>query len=115
MPSFALLDNASEIAIPCASVCLAIHSLKVAVTRLSQAVGSARNSVGQWCGERRPHAKAAKIICGRPPRARAFEAVLAIWSGAVICPALRCGASDRWPWWSSLIGSLSRLRAALRL
>ena len=39
----------------------------------------------------------AKLICGRPPRARIFAAVLAKWSGAVICPALRCGAYDRWP------------------
>ena len=33
----------------------------------------------------------------RPPRARNFEMALAKWSGAVICPALRCGAYDRWP------------------
>jgi hypothetical protein len=40
---------------------------------------------------------AANFICGRPPRARGFEPVLAKWSGAVICPALVCGACDRRP------------------
>jgi len=35
-----------------------------------------------------------KLICGRPPRARVFEAVWAFWSGAVICPALSRGV---WP------------------
>jgi len=39
----------------------------------------------------------AKIICGRPPPARGLSIVLAIWSGAVICPARWCGAYGRWP------------------
>ena len=39
----------------------------------------------------------AKIICGRPPPARGLRIVLAIWSGAVICPARSCGAYGRWP------------------
>jgi hypothetical protein len=38
-----------------------------------------------------------EFICGRPPRARVFWNILAIWSGAVICPASRCGAYDRGP------------------
>jgi hypothetical protein len=38
-----------------------------------------------------------EFICGWPPRARDFEAALAEWSGAVICPALRCGAYGRRP------------------
>jgi len=37
------------------------------------------------------------IICGRPPPAKGLRSVLAKWSGAVICPALRCGACDRRP------------------
>src|SRR5215472_10938976 len=32
----------------------------------------------------------ALVICRRPRCARDFEAALAKWSGAVICPALRC-------------------------
>jgi hypothetical protein len=39
----------------------------------------------------------AKIICGRRPPARGLSIVLAIWSGAVICPARWCGAYGRWP------------------
>jgi hypothetical protein len=30
-----------------------------------------------------------------------LNGVLATWSGAVICPALSCGAYGRWPGWSS--------------
>jgi hypothetical protein len=32
-----------------------------------------------------------------PGLRRMLSSVLAKWSGAVICPALRCGAYDRWP------------------
>jgi hypothetical protein len=49
-----------------------------------------------------------------PRLRRMLSSASAKWSGAVICPAFWCGAFDRWPRWSSLIGSLSRLRAALR-
>jgi hypothetical protein len=31
------------------------------------------------------------------PACKSFESASAHWSGAVICPALRCGAYDRWP------------------
>ena len=40
---------------------------------------------------------AQKIICGRPPPAKGFGSALTLRSGAVICPALSCGASGRWP------------------
>jgi Luciferase-like monooxygenase len=42
-------------------------------------------------------ARTKNIICGRPPPAKGLRSVLAKWSGAVICPALWCGACDRWP------------------
>ncbi len=38
-----------------------------------------------------------QVICGRPPPSKSFEWASAKWSGAVICPASRCGASDRGP------------------
>ena len=72
-----------------------------AFTKLENAIRPLRPSLGNG----RPpdfHRKsfgsyAAKIICGRPPPARGLRIVLAIWSGAVICPARSCGAYGRWP------------------
>jgi Resolvase, N terminal domain len=38
-----------------------------------------------------------ECICGRLPPAKGLSSVFVKWSGAVICPALRCGAYDRRP------------------
>jgi len=40
-----------------------------------------------------------------------FDLMLWLWSGAVLCPACRCGACDRWPWWYARTRSHSAYRA----